>query len=107
MSVKFNSNKDDVLKSLENGILNGLTAVGMFVGGEAQLRAPVDTGDLRDSILFEVDEGDKSVTIGTNVEHGLWVEKGTSKMDAQPYLNPAIEENHGRAKSLFAQAAKL
>ena len=107
MSVKFNSNKESILKTLASNNLAGLTAVGMFISGEAVLRAPVDTGDLRDSILFELDEGDKSVTIGTNVEYALWVEKGTSSSVAQPYLQPAAEDNLSRARQLYLQAAKL
>lgn len=107
MRIKFNSNKDEILKTLAKNNLAGLTAVGMFISGEAVLRAAVDTGDLRDSVLFELDEGDKSVTVGTNVEHALWVEKGTSKMEAQPFLQPAAEDNLSRARQLFLQAAKL
>jgi len=47
-----------------------------------------------------------SVIIGTNVEYAPYVELGTSKMAAQPYLNPALELNKGNIKKIFADAIR-
>ncbi|MEE9401255.1 MAG: HK97-gp10 family putative phage morphogenesis protein [Dehalococcoidia bacterium] len=38
------------------------------------------------------------VHIGTNVEYGPYVEFGTSKMAARPYLRPAFDENVDKAR---------
>jgi HK97 gp10 family phage protein len=48
--------------------------------------------------------GKNSVVIGTNVEYAPYVELGTSKMAAQPFLNPALEANKGNIKKIFANA---
>lgn len=56
---------------------------------EAKLRAPVDTGMLRGSITST--GGGSEYEIGTNVEYAPFIEYGTSKMSAQPFLSPAFE----------------
>lgn len=43
--------------------------------------APADTGSKR------------TVYVGTNVEYAPYVELGTSKQSAKPYLRPAVEQN--------------
>lgn len=51
---------------------------------------PVDTGRLRDSISKKK-EGD-SVTVGPRgVEYAEYVENGTSRSPAQPYVAPTIQ----------------
>lgn len=51
---------------------------------------PVDTGKLRDSIEKKT-EGD-AVTVGPRgVEYAEFVEYGTSRSPAQPYVRPTIE----------------
>lgn len=49
---------------------------------------PVDTGRLRASIAHNT-ESDR-FQVGTNVEYAVYVEKGTSKQKAQPFLKPGI-----------------
>ena len=107
MKPKYISYKGEVLKTMEKQIFAGLNAVGMFVGTEAQLRAAVDTGNLRDSIVYELDEGTLTVVVGTNVDYAYYVEHGTINMLAQPFLNPAIEENIYRIQVLFARAVSF
>ena len=68
-----------------------LEKIGMVGEAYAKEECPVDTGTLRNSISHAVD--DNTAIIGTNVEYAPYVELGTSKMDAQPYLRPAVE-NH-------------
>ena len=52
--------------------------------------APVDTGRLKESIEKKT-EGDK-VTVGPRgVEYAIYVEKGTSRSPAQPYVAPTIQ----------------
>lgn len=54
---------------------------------------PVDTGRLRSSITNELGQDGQGLmaTVGTNVEYAAFVELGTSKMAAKPYLLPALE----------------
>lgn len=55
------------------------------IAEEARRRAPVDTGELRDSIAAH----DNEVIVGA--EHGIYNEFGTYKMAPQPFFLPAIE----------------
>jgi HK97 gp10 family phage protein len=60
------------------------------IQGNAQVRAPVDTGNLRASIIArEVGPTHWQVRVGA--EYGIYVEMGTRHMAAQPYLTPAAE----------------
>jgi len=58
-------------------------------------RPPGGTGTNRRSIDFTVEASEKGVvaTLFTQSGYGGWLEVGTSKMRAQPYLWPAFIEN--------------
>lgn len=57
----------------------------------AKEMCPVDTGRLRGSITTDKRYIQKYlVKVGTNVDYGIYVEFGTKKMDARPYLFPAF-----------------
>lgn len=60
------------------------------VEAQAKLRAPVDTGFLRNSIHTE-QSSDLRAEVIVGAEYGLYIEYGTSRMAAQPFLNPAVE----------------
>lgn len=59
------------------------------IAEDAASRAPVDTGALRDSIGASGSGLAARVTVG--VPYGIYVEYGTSRAPAQPYLWPAVE----------------
>lgn len=88
--IKLELHTDEILDALDEQVEAALTAVGMQAETYAKQLAPVDTGRLRNSITNEVDVSDKSVTIGSAVEYAPFVEQGTSKRRAKPYLRPAI-----------------
>lgn len=90
-----------------------LAASGAHVGRRAELvtrksiqdvsrrgkqRAPVDTGNLRSSIGWEMTggmgvRGDVIEGIsGPTANYGKFVEDGTSKMAPQPYMGPALAD---------------
>lgn len=58
----------------------------------AKQACPVDTGRLRSSIAREVGNDERGLVarIGTDVSYGIYVEFGTARMRAQPYLRPAL-----------------
>lgn len=95
VSVDFSltDNSEMVKAASREAIARALEAVGLQAEGYAALLAPVDTGRLRASITHEVREGEKAVYVGTNVEYAAYVELGTKRTKAQPYLKPAVE-NH-------------
>lgn len=65
--------------------------VAFDVERDAKVFAPVDTGHLEGSISTSV-EG-LSAEIGPTASYGDFVEAGTSRMHAQPYMGPATEKN--------------
>ncbi|SRR6266487_174683 len=56
----------------------------------AKQACPVDTGRLRNSILYH--PGNLSCTVDTNVSYGIFIELGTRRMAAQPFLTPAYQQ---------------
>jgi HK97 gp10 family phage protein len=67
---------------------------------EMRALTPVDTGNLRDSEHVEVTEN--SVTLVAGTDYALFVEFGTSKMSAQPYMRPAIDAKRDAAMKVTA-----
>jgi HK97 gp10 family phage protein len=71
-----------------------------LVLSEAKQKVPVDTGTLRNSLILKKSKtknpnikSEYYVTKKSGAEHFAPVELGTSKMKAQPFLRPAIDEN--------------
>lgn len=57
----------------------------------AKEMCPVDTGHLRSKITTDKSELQQFLAkVGTNVEYAAYVEHGTKKSKAQPYLHPAL-----------------
>lgn len=61
------------------------------IEGQAKNRAPVDTGALKNSISTEFEDGGLTGIIAPHVEYATYVEFGTRRMSAQPYMTPAAE----------------
>lgn len=57
----------------------------------ARRYAPVLTGELRDSIHSESIATGKEAEVQVDADYGGYVEFGTYKMVAQPFLGPAID----------------
>lgn len=64
---------------------------------KSQELVPVDKGDLRDSGHIEGSE----VIYDSN--HSIFVEFGTYKVAAQPFLRPAVDENEAEIVEAAAQ----
>lgn len=65
---------------------------------KAKKNAPVDTGDLRRSIMLEMRDSGKTAEVEPTVDYGAYVELGTRLMTAQPYLKPAFDEQKEKFK---------
>lgn len=57
---------------------------------------PVRTGFLRDNIFADVVESDLSLTFGDTASYASYVEFGTRRMAAEPYLRPALDSSQER-----------
>ena len=62
----------------------------------------VQTGHLRRSIAYEL-VGSEDSKVGTNVEYGRYLELGTSKMAARPYLRPGVGREHRAILKAFSR----
>lgn len=62
---------------------------------DAQIAAPVRTGNLRNSITADIENYPSVVSaeVGPTAEYGAYVEFGTSKQAPQPYLGPAADRH--------------
>jgi HK97 gp10 family phage protein len=80
------------------------TAIDIQTGAKKKLTdwPAVDTGRLRSSLQIDVANDALSAKVTTNVEYAGYVEFGTRKMKARPYLFPAAEE----AKAKFRARVK-
>jgi HK97 gp10 family phage protein len=119
IEVTLTSNKDDILEALGEQLGQAMIAIGMAAESNAKQEITkavydtpesksgyVRTGRLRNSISYGVDTDEPAVYIGSNVEYAPYVELGTSKMRARPYLKPAVENYAGEYKDLLEQAMK-
>ena len=125
MNFEIIDNSPAVKQAMNEAILRALERCGMQGEGYAKELAPVDTGNLRNSISHRVDESDKEVYIGTNAEYAAYVELGTGiyteggRQDpwvyqddkgrwhhtngrkAKPYLKPAVADHVGTYRNIF------
>ena len=75
--VVFNDYSADVLNEFHDAVLRALERCGEQAEGYAKDLAPVDTGNLRNSISHKVDDGEPAVYIGSNTSYAPYVELGT------------------------------
>ena len=88
---KFIDNSPAFISAMDGAVPRALDAVGAAAVGYAQDLCPVDTGTLRGSITHAV--GGDTVEVGTDVEYAPYVEFGTRKQRAQPFLTPAMADH--------------
>ena len=55
-----------------------------------------DTGKLTSSIAVEMDWDESEALVGSNLDYASWLEFGTKKMDARPWLEPALAKNRDK-----------
>ena len=102
MSVSFVSYAKDVLTEEAKAKELALEIIGGKAESYAKAACPVDTGNLRNGITHQ-QESENVEVIGTNVEYAPYVELGTGKMDARPFLRPAAENHVDEYKFVLKQ----
>lgn len=121
--VTVHVNRDEVAK-LKLALAYGMLNLGFFIETQAKLRCPYRTGNLRRSIHtvafhegktileqgkvpdYGQDKQGTGVIVGTNAGYGIFVELGTYKMAAQPFLTPAAQEGLSKAVELITSGAR-
>ena len=106
MSVKINDNSKEVSEAIKSALLKGLETCGLVAEGYAKKLAPVDTGNLRNSITHTVDEDEPAAYIGSNVEYAPYVCLGTIHMKAQPFLKPAVNDHKDEYRKIIENELK-
>lgn len=87
------------LKCDQQAVIIPLVLTAMEIVEEAKVNAPVKTGNLRDSIHYDVDG--ETVKVGSDVPYAAYVEFGTFKMEPQPYLRPAVLAKGAKFRGFF------
>ena len=106
MSVEVHDNSKEVSENIKSALLRGMEKCGLTAERFAKKLAPYDTGNLRNSITHEVDDGEPAVYIGTNVEYAPYVCLGTIHMNAQPFLKPAVNDHKDEYRKILENSLK-
>ena len=130
--MEFVDNSEAVKRELERAAIRGLIKAAILVESQAVLLVPVDTGALRNSIGYKVNERELAAYIGTNCEYAIYVEFGTGEfaengngrkggwvyktpngevhftygMPPQPYLRPAFRKNQKAIRDILADCLR-
>ena len=126
----FNDYSADVLNEFHDAVLRALERCGEQAEGYAKDLAPVDTGNLRNSISHTVDEDEPAVYIGSNTSYapyvelatGIYAEGGrptpwvyqdengnwhwTRGNPAQPFLKPAMADHPQTYRNIIEDELK-
>ena len=112
VSVRCTNRSDVVLRLLEDRVQEGLEECAEFLRDKAKGYCPVDTGALQASIDAKP-VGNRHVVIyaggdsltnagnGKHVDYAQYVEFGTSRTPAQPFMRPAKENHKGELKQIM------
>ncbi len=68
-----------------------MEAAGADMEDTARQIVPVDTGFLQSTIYHNVDPVALSLEVGADADYAMFVELGTRRMAAEPYLRPAFD----------------
>jgi len=91
--AKLPANRDKIVKAVAFEVLR-----------EAQQKAPVDTGALKANADVNTKyAGDGIMSVEFYQEYAPYVELGTYKMAARPFLKPAVEAGEKKLVSLIKE----
>ena len=79
-------------QDISQTVTDWLESMGQIVTEEMKNLCPVDTGALQESIDYLVSGTD--LTFEATEDYAGFVEYGTSKMAAQPFFNPPLDNLH-------------
>jgi HK97 gp10 family phage protein len=99
VEVNIIDNSGDITAAFDNGMPVALEKCALVAENYAARLCPVDTGRLRGSISHAVTNNE--AYIGTNVEYGPYVELGTTRTRAQPFLRPAVADHIDQYKQII------
>ena len=93
-------------KDINEGTIKALLRSMNLVRSDAITKVPVDTGNLRGSIVSALEKDKLRATVSTNVEYAPYVEFGlrtNPNYPKQPFMRPALNENVDKIERIFIQ----
>jgi HK97 gp10 family phage protein len=93
----------ELIAAVEANARTGVKRHADAIARDARARAPYETGFLRDSIQAVSERIGKEALIVVGADYGRFVEYGTYKMAAQPFLGPAVAADEA---AFFADMGK-
>ena len=105
MKVDFEDHSQECIDAKNAAVQKALEMIGLQCEGYAKLICPVDTGRLRNS-LTHAQENETTEVIGSAVEYAPYVEYGTQRSKAQPYLKPAVTNHVSEYKAIAESCLK-
>lgn len=100
-SIQNKSGGSQVQRSRQGG--GTYTHTASAVGGAPN----TDTGTLVSSIAIEPNNGGLYALVGSNLDYAGFLEFGTSKMGARPWLEPALRKNKDNLQVNISKAADI
>lgn len=92
VTVRVKSNRLPHLAAQVHALVaNEVKAATFQVEAQAKAKTPVLTGTLRRSIVSRFEAGGLRGIVGPSVLYGKFVEFGTRRMGARPFMRPAAE----------------
>lgn len=74
---------------IKQAIGDQLAAAGQEMEATARQIVPVRTGFLQSTIYHKADPGELTLELGAKADYALYVEMGTRRMAAEPFIRPA------------------
>ena len=65
-----------------------------------------DTGFLVNNIALKIDADSLGASVESRADYSMFLEFGTSKMSARPFMQPALESNKGKIRQLEKRMIK-
>jgi HK97 gp10 family phage protein len=114
MDVVYRGSEAQALAAIEEKFREGLAEYGTVLLPKAQALVPEDSGDLKATIRYAVAKkklyaalraGSRATKKKTGVDYAAYVEYGTQKMPARPFMRGAVLQTQDSCDRIMA--AKL
>lgn len=79
MSIQFKDNSMQVKAALDDAITAFLHEAAGELQSQVQRNTRVDTGQLKNSWEYKIDQGKNEATVGSGLENAIWEEFGTGE----------------------------
>lgn len=93
---------EKLMAEVDQKLNMGLSILSTQVKSAAKDTCPVKTGALKASIRDDLKIEEKATYIGSDLDYSVWVELGTQKKEANPFLRRALDRAQEFWYSIFS-----